>query len=73
MYKAAFAEKKRKKETKYVVSRKCNVGRKPAGHKGPIRQVSTSRPAGHKGPIRQVSTSRPAGHNGPIRQVSTSM
>jgi len=39
MYKAAFAEKKRKKETKYVVSRKCNVGRKPAGHKGPIRQV----------------------------------
>lgn len=52
MYKAAYAEGKRKKETKYVVSKKCTVGKKPtrpAGHKGPIRQVDPREKADSRG------------------------
>lgn len=52
MYKAAAQEGKRKQETKYVVARKCQVGKRlgrPAGHKGPYKQVDNRQKKDNRG------------------------
>jgi AdoMet-dependent rRNA methyltransferase SPB1 len=39
MYKSAQVEARRKKDVKYIVSKKYNAGKKPSGTKGPYKQV----------------------------------
>merc|ERR1712045_283422 len=39
MYKSAQVEARRKKDVKYIVSKKYNAGKKPSGTKGPYKVV----------------------------------